>query len=62
LLQSGQLTTGPFFMPYTLKQHKLFEAAAHNPAVAKAKGMSTATAKRLAKEGVKRKPVRKVLE
>jgi len=44
-------------MPYTAKQHALFEAAAHNPKVAKAHGMSQADAKRMASEGVKKKKV-----
>lgn len=42
-------------MPYTAKQHKLFEAAAHNPKVAKAHGMSQAEASKMASEGVKKK-------
>lgn len=37
-------------MPYTAKQKRLFEAAAHNPKFAKKVGMPTGTAKRLAKE------------
>ena len=44
-------------MPYTAKQHALFEAAAHNPKVAKAHHMSQADAKRMASEGVKKKKV-----
>jgi len=44
-------------MPYTAKQHALFEAAAHNKSVAKAHGMSQADAKRMAGEGVKKKKV-----
>lgn len=42
-------------MPYTLQQHKLFEAAAHNPDVAKKTGISVADAKKMAHEGVKKK-------
>jgi hypothetical protein len=42
-------------MPWTLKQHKLFEAAAHDPKVAKRVGISTKKAKKMAHEGVKRK-------
>jgi hypothetical protein len=44
-------------MPYTAKQHALFQAAAHNKGIAKAHGMSQADAKRMAGEGVKKKKV-----
>jgi hypothetical protein len=43
-------------MPYSAKAHRLFEAAAHNPQIAKAHGMSQAEAKKLASEGVKKTP------
>ena len=43
-------------MPYTAKQNRLFQAAAHDPAVAKRVGISVADAKRMASEGVKNKP------
>ena len=43
-------------MPWTEKQNKLFRAAEHNPAIAKAHGMSHETAKKLANEGVKKSP------
>ena len=43
-------------MPYTAKQNRLFQAAAHDPAVAKRVGISVADAKRMAVEGVKNKP------
>ena len=33
-------------MPYTEKQHRLFQAAAHNPAIAKKAGISQADAKK----------------
>lgn len=42
-------------MPYTEKQHRLFQAAAHNPAIAKKAGISQADAKKMAGEGVKKK-------
>jgi hypothetical protein len=42
-------------MPYTEKQNKLFRAAAHDPKIAKAHGMTTTEAKKLASEGVKKK-------
>ena len=43
-------------MPYSAKQNKLFRAAEHNPVIAKKVGMSQATAKKLASEGVKKDP------
>lgn len=43
-------------MPYTLQQHKLFEAAAHDPDVAKRVGIPVQTAAKMAHEGVKRDP------
>jgi hypothetical protein len=43
-------------MPYTAKQNRLFQAAAHDPAVAKRVGIAQADAKRMASEGVKNKP------
>ena len=42
-------------MPYTLKQHRLFEAAAHSSSVAKRVGISQKKAKKMSHEGVKRK-------
>ena len=42
-------------MPYTAKQHALFEAAAHDPAIAKKHGISQADARKMAAEGVKGK-------
>jgi len=41
-------------MPWTPKQHRLFEAAAHNPAVAKKIGIPRAKAALMAKEGIKK--------
>lgn len=43
-------------MPYTLAQHKLFEAAGHNPQIAQNHGMTQAKALKMAGEGVKQKP------
>jgi len=43
-------------MPYNLKQHKLFEAAAHDSKVAKRVGIPQATAQKMASEGVKHNP------
>ena len=40
-------------MPWTDKQHRLFEAAAHSPAVAKRVGIPQQSAEKLASEGVK---------
>jgi len=39
-------------MPWTGKQHRLFEAAAHNPAIAKRVGIPVVQAKKMAAEGV----------
>jgi hypothetical protein len=43
-------------MPYNLSQHRLFEAAAHSPEVAKRTGIPMTQAKKMAHEGVKSKP------
>lgn len=42
-------------MPYTEEQNKLFRAAAHDPKIAKKHGMSMNEARKMAKEGVKKK-------
>jgi hypothetical protein len=42
--------------PYNLQQHKLFEAAAHDPKVAKRTGIPVEKAKEMAHEGVKKDP------
>lgn len=41
-------------MPWSPAQHRLFEAAAHNPAIAKAHGMSQQKAAGMASEGIKK--------
>ena len=41
-------------MPYTLGQNRLFQAAAHNPAIAKARGIPQQQASKLASEGVRK--------
>lgn len=41
-------------MPWSPKQHRLFEAAAHDPAIAKRKGIKQSDAKRMASEGIKK--------
>lgn len=46
-------------MPYTSKQHRLFEAAAHDKSVAKHTGIPQATAKKMASEGVKHEAQKK---
>jgi hypothetical protein len=43
-------------MPYSSAQHRLFEAAAHSPEVAKRTGIPMEQAKKMAHEGVKSKP------
>lgn len=42
-------------MPWTPKQHRLFEAAAHNPAIAQKVGIPQDKAQQMASEGVKKK-------
>lgn len=44
-------------MPYNPAQHRLFEAAAHNPAVAKRVGIPVQTAAKMAHEGIKKGPM-----
>lgn len=41
-------------MPWSPKQHRLFEAAAHSPAVAQRTGIPQQKAAQMASEGVKR--------
>jgi len=44
------------YMPWTAKQHRLFEAAAHSPEVAKRVGIPQDKAAMMASEGVKKDP------
>jgi len=44
-------------MPWNSAQHKLFNAAAHNPAFAKQVGIPVLQAKKMASEGIKRGPL-----
>lgn len=48
-------------MPWTPAQHRLFEAAAHNPAVAKKVGIPEKKAAQMASEGVKKKIAHRLL-
>ncbi len=43
-------------MPWTPAQHRLFEAAAHDPAIAARKGIPQQQAQKMASEGIKDKP------
>ena len=43
-------------MPWTPAQHRLFQAAAHNPAIAQAHRMSQSKAASMAAEGIKKAP------
>ncbi len=43
-------------MPWSPSQHRLFEAAAHNPEIAKRKGIPQTQAATMASEGVKPDP------
>ena len=45
-------------MPWTPAQHRLFQAAAHNPAIAKSHGMTQNKAASMASEGIKHDPKR----
>lgn len=45
-------------MPYSPAQHRLFEAAARDPAIAKQKGIAQGQAAQMAAEGIKNKPQR----
>ena len=49
-------------MPYTYSQNALFRLAAHNPQVAKERGIPMEIAKRLASEGIKDKKKNKLSE
>jgi hypothetical protein len=44
------------YMPWTAKQHRLFEAAANSPEVAKRVGIPQDKAAMMASEGVKKDP------
>lgn len=46
--------------PYSESQHKLFEAAAHSPEVAKRVSIPQEQAKKMASEGVKKKDPKKL--
>jgi len=48
-------------MPWTPAQHRLFEAAAHNQAVAKRVGIPQGKAQQMANEGVKAKQLAEAL-
>lgn len=45
-------------MPWTEKQHRLFQAAAHNPKVAQRVGIPQDQAKKMASEGVKKEVIK----
>ena len=45
-------------MPWNEAQHRLFEAAAHDPKVAKRVGIPMEKAKQMASESVKNKPAK----
>ena len=47
-------------MPFAKKQHKMFEAAAHSPKVAKKVGVPMDKAKKMAHEGVKKSEMKKM--
>jgi hypothetical protein len=43
-------------MPWSPAQHRLFEAAAHNPDIARRTGIPQDKAQKMASEGIKDKP------
>lgn len=43
-------------MPWSPKQHRLFEAAAHDPEIAKKAGIPKNQAAKMASEGIKKTP------
>jgi hypothetical protein len=49
-----------YMPPYSESQHKLFEAAAHSPEVAKRVSIPQEQAKKMASEGVKKKDPKKL--
>ena len=46
-------------MPWSDKQHRLFQAAAHNPAIARSSGIPQGQARKMAAEGVKSKGIKR---
>ena len=48
-------------MPWTAKQHRLFAAAAHDPEIARRKGLKSSDSRRMAAEGVKSPRPKKTL-
>ena len=47
-------------MPYTEKQHRMFEMAAHDESLAKRVGIPQEQAQKMASEGVKKKDPKKL--
>lgn len=48
-------------MPWTTSQHRLFQAAAHNPQIAQKTGIPQAQAAKMSAEAVKRKSLANAL-
>lgn len=55
-MQVTQIYSKDNYMPWSPAQHRLFEAAAHSPSVAKRVGIPQEQASKMAKEGVKKDP------
>lgn len=60
-LYGGLFLFKGYDMPWSLAQHKLFEAAAHSADVAKRVGIPMEQAQKMASEGVKKEPKAKRL-
>lgn len=52
-MRNANAVIGRKIIPWSAKQHRLFEAAAHNPAVAKRVGIPQGQASKMASEGIK---------
>jgi hypothetical protein len=48
-------------MPWTPAQHRLFAAAAHNPEIARRKGIAQSDARRMMQEGIKQETKKNTL-
>ena len=55
-MQVTQIYSKDTYMPWTIKQERLFQAAAHNPSIAKKVGIPQEQASKMASEGIKKDP------
>jgi len=56
-VERGHSEKSEDLMPWTQKQHSLFQAAAHNPSFAAKVGIPPIKAMKMASEGIKRGPM-----